>query len=87
MPRTPEQQEADEALTAAIEKCAHAYGMIEEGWALGDWLICMEITPFAEDLVGRQRYGHITPYPTIPIHRLLGLLEITGGDIGGDDDG
>lgn len=79
--RTPEQRLADEALVRAIEGVAQAYDMIDEGWALGDWLVGVEFQPFAQDLIGRERYGHITPYPTIPSHRVLGLLNRTTKDV------
>lgn len=85
--RSPEQIVADDALVAAIEQNAKAYGMIEEGWALGDYVVCVEFTPFSPELSGRQRYGCMTPMPTIPIHRVIGLLELTVDDVrNGDDD-
>lgn len=70
-----------EKLTAAIEEYLREEKRIEDGWALGDWIICMEQVPFAPELVGRQRYGYITPDPTVPIHRLIGLLDLIDGDI------
>lgn len=81
---TPEQVQANQALVAAIEACAKVHGMLEEGWALGDWVVCTEFVPFAEDLIGRQKYAFMTPEPTIPIHRIQGLLTITENDLYGD---
>ena len=73
--RTPEQIVADENLRMAIEANAGAYGMIQEGWALGDWVISVELIPFAPDLAGHEKYGMITPQPPISRHRLLGLVD------------
>jgi hypothetical protein len=43
MRRTPEQIEADEQLTSAIERCAYAYGMYDSGDVIGDYLVICAI--------------------------------------------
>lgn len=84
--RTPDQIEADELLVAALENHAKAYGHVDEGWAIGDWIVSMEIMPFAPELAGRQRYARVTPYPTIPLHRLQGLLTVAENDLYAPDE-
>lgn len=70
-----------EKLVAALEEYLREDGRIEEGWALGDWVICVEQVAFAPELADRQRYGYVTPEPTIPLHRLLGLIDIVDSDL------
>lgn len=78
--------EAHQKLVAALEEFLREDGRIEDGWALGDWIICVEQVPFAPELANRQRYGYITPDPTIPLHRQLGLLDIIDSDIRSPDE-
>lgn len=75
--RNAEQIEADEQLQAALEKASRAYGHIEDGWAIGDYVICMEYTGFSDETVGRERYAYILPHDFLPTHRLIGLLRYT----------
>jgi hypothetical protein len=75
-----------ENLVRALEDFLRDEGRIQEGWALGDWVICLEQVPFAPELANRQRYGYVTPEPTIPLHRLLGLLDIVDTDLRAPDD-
>jgi hypothetical protein len=69
-----EQVDADNELERAIQKAARAYGHLEHGWALGDFVVCMEHQPFTEDQVGRVRYSYILPGDRLPLHRVKGLL-------------
>ena len=70
-----------EKLVAALEEYLREDSRIEDGWALGDWVICLEQVPYAPELAERQRYGYVTPEPSIPLHRLLGLLDIIDTDL------
>lgn len=72
---------AHERLVAALEEFLREDGRIEEGWALGDWIICLEQVPFAPEVADRQRYCYVTPDPSIPLHRLIGLLDIIDTDL------
>ena len=38
-PRTPEQRAADDALSAAIERCVRAYGRIEPSSMVTEWVV------------------------------------------------
>lgn len=78
--------EAYEKLVRAMEDFLREENRIDEGWALGDWIICMEQTPFAPELADRQRYGYITPDPSIPLHRQLGLLDIIDSELRSPDE-
>lgn len=80
------EKSAYDLLVSAIENYMREEGRIDEGWALGDWMICLEQVPFAPELKDRQRYGIITPEPSIPIHRLLGLLTVIDDDLRTPDD-
>ncbi len=77
---------AYDKLVAAIEEFLREGGRIEDGWALGDWIICLEQVPYAPHLVGRQRYGYITPYPTVQLHRQLGLLDVIDSELRNNTD-
>lgn len=75
--QTQQQIEANEALQLAIEQVADAYEMVSDGWITGDWVVGVEFVPLDPSLIGRERYGFITPQPTIPSHRIRGLLMMT----------
>jgi hypothetical protein len=80
--RTPEQIAADNALTDAITECARAYGALdEEGWTVGDFVVCLEYQGYMEDTIGRHRYGYLLPGDFMPAHRVLGLLRQTEIDL------
>lgn len=75
--RTPGQIEADNELSAAIAKSCAAYGHLDDGWAIGDYVLCVEYTAYGEGLQGRERYGYILPFDFMPTHRIKGLLHQT----------
>lgn len=72
--RTPEQIEADDELSAALAKACAAYGHLEPGWAIGDWVISLEYVAYGDGLEGRERYGYVLPSDYLPTHRIKGLL-------------
>lgn len=78
--------EAYHALVSAMETFMREEGRIDDGWALGDWMICLEQVPFDPSFIGLQRYGYITPDPTIPVHRQLGLLDVIDSELRRDED-
>ena len=49
MRRTPEQIEADEQLTSAIERCAYAYDMYDSGDLIGDYMVICAIQKIDEE--------------------------------------
>lgn len=77
MTKTPEQAAADDALSQALVDACKAYGHLEEGWAIGDYVIAIEYTPFSDEFIGRERYGYVLPSDYLPTHRVLGLLDVT----------
>jgi hypothetical protein len=77
---------ANDKLVAAIHDYLREEGRIEDGWAIGDWVICLEQVPYAPEFANRQRYSYILPEPTIPIHRILGLLDVIDSEMRTPDD-
>lgn len=75
--RTSEQVQADDNLATAIERASRAHGHLENGWAVGDFVICVEYTGFSDETVGRERYAYILPRDFLPTHRIVGMLDYT----------
>jgi hypothetical protein len=86
--RTAEQIAADNNLVDAITQAAKAYGHLDEqGWTIGDFVICIEYQGYAEDTIGRERYGMMLPGDFMATHRVIGLLHQTRRDLEKADEG
>lgn len=86
--RTEAQRAADDNLEKAITQCAQAYDMLTEGRALGDYLVFLEMQPFAPELSGTTRYGTLLPGGEgIPWHRIWGLHKQLGIELENQTDG
>ncbi len=81
----PAERTPHEVMVAGIEAYMQSEGITEEGWALGDWVILVELMPYTPELKDRMRYVYITPEPTIPLHRLMGLVQVVGEQIDSGD--
>jgi len=75
MGRTPEQMEADEELTASIEKVARLSGVLRHQDMLGDFVVVGATQWMDEE--GDIRYAHITLFRNggIAGYAAIGLLE------------
>jgi hypothetical protein len=62
-------------------------GMLQEGEALGDFIVMLEISNWAEQ-TGRTRYANILPpeETPIPIHRVVGLVSVCTDLLQAEDD-
>jgi len=89
MPRTPEQIEADEALTAAIERCREVYHLNDKDDDDGPEVpdgpgVTMEYVVIGSTALlgddGTSYTGVFTIHRDdgVPMHRILGLLEYAG---------
>lgn len=81
MPRTPEQIEADEGLTAAIERCAYAYGVYDSGDVIGDYLVLAATQKIDGDGELRHSYINLLRNGGISGIMALGLVETAGADL------
>jgi hypothetical protein len=80
--RTAEQIAADNALTEAITEVSKVYDLMPgEGWTIGDYVVCVEYTGYADDTVGREKYSMLVPGDFMPSHRITGLLRQTMVDL------
>lgn len=75
MPRTPEQIEADDALTVAIEKVIAAYYEGHRGYVLGEYIVISAQQGWDDDGDGLTATSTIHRDGDVPIHRCLGLAE------------
>jgi hypothetical protein len=73
--RTPEQVEADDALTAAIEGVAVAYEW-HDGMLLTDYLVLTARQDFDAEGDSRTEYGYMMRDEAMPDYRIMGLLEV-----------
>jgi hypothetical protein len=76
--RTQAQRDADAALEYALVEVAKAYGFLDEGQALGDWMAFLEIQSFDASLDESSRYVSLFPGGGIPWHRIYGLYVLAG---------
>lgn len=67
---------AKEDFLKALQAYLAEEGWLENGWALGDWIVIAEATPFAEEAAGMTKYMHVLPGESVPWHRILGLLKV-----------
>lgn len=75
MPRTPEQQAADDALTAAVEQCIAAYYSGDTPWTLTEYVVVTSQHRWDDDGDAVTAVGSIFRDGDVPIHRALGLVE------------
>lgn len=78
MPRTPEMQEAEEELQAAIEKMQHVSGQVvdSDNQILTGFLIFTVNQGFEPDGTGNARYNWMVKEGAMPWHAIIGLCEI-----------
>jgi hypothetical protein len=76
--RTPEQVQADDALTAAIEQCMHAYHGQERPFVLTEYLVITSQQGFDDDGEGLTAVGALYRDNDVPTHRAVGLIEYVG---------
>ncbi|MFC4128905.1 hypothetical protein [Nocardia rhizosphaerae] len=80
MPRTPEQREADDALTTAIETVWDAYLELDDDndpGLLTDYMVIAVRRGYAEDGDPWAQVWRFTRDDSVPEHIQLGLLEQT----------
>lgn len=75
MPRTPEQQAADEALTTALEAVWDIYADDPDRGVLTDYIVVGACAGFDEDGDRWTSVGAFTRDNSVPIHIQIGLLE------------
>ena len=75
MSRTPEQVEADDNLTAAIERVLAAYDEVGDAYVLAEYLVITSQHRFDEQGDGITAVGYFTRDCDVPLHRSLGLAE------------
>jgi hypothetical protein len=75
MPRTPEQVEADDALTAAIEQVIRVYYAGEDAYVLSEYVVITCQQRYDDDGDGITAIGTMYRDGDVPPHRALGLLE------------
>ena len=90
-PRTPAVEAADLALDAAIQRWAEAYELVEPGDVLTEYVVVLAAQNPAADRPGRTRYSWGSRHDAMPLHHVLGLLEVGGAAVDAsaesDDDG
>lgn len=73
--RTPEQKQADEELTAAIEKVMAAYEMPLEG-VLSGYVVFTAHQGFEDDGYGNTRIQWLCKDDEMPWHHIYGLIDM-----------
>ena len=78
MARTPEQVEADDNLTAAIEQCMRAHADEDHPFVLTEYVVLTAHQGFDDDGDGVTAVGVLYRDGDVPTHRALGLMEYVG---------
>jgi hypothetical protein len=88
-PRTPEVEAADQVLDAAIQQWAEAYELVEPGDILTEYVVVLAAQNPTTERPGRTRYSWGSRHDAMPLHHVLGLLEVgaAAADASTDDDG
>jgi hypothetical protein len=81
MARTEEQTAADDALTAAIERVAHAYQVLDNGDMLGDYVVLVATQELDGDGEVRHSYINLVRNGSVASTSAVGLMEIAAFDI------
>lgn len=74
MSRTPEQVQADDALTLAIERVIEAYGF-DGPYVLTEYVLITSQQRFDNDGDSVTAVGVVYRDGSVPLHRALGLVE------------
>jgi hypothetical protein len=54
-------------------------GMLNDGEALGDFIVMCEVTNWTDEGRGNTKYANVIPGDNgLPSHRVLGLIEVCG---------
>ena len=75
MSHTPEQREADAALTAAIEQTLTAYADDGQAWILTEYVVLTAQTRYDDEGDPTTAVGTLFRDGDVPYHRALGLLD------------
>lgn len=91
MPRSPEQQDTDNALDAAISASATADGNVPDGAVITDWVVVYVGLYTDDDGDDCVRYGMAFPGGSAPAYRPVGLLNfgidmLSGGWLPDDEE-
>jgi len=81
MPRSPEQIEADEALTSAIERCAYAYGVYDSGDVIGDYMVIAATQMIDQQGDVQHSYINLLRNGKISGVMAIGLAESAASDL------
>jgi hypothetical protein len=73
--RTPEQVEADGALTEAVERCLRAYQEDGTAWALSEYVVISSQHRWDDDGDGITAVATLYRDSDVPVHRALGLVQ------------
>lgn len=69
--------DAEGALVRAIGDVLRERGLIEDSEMIGDWHVMVEVTMLNPESRGSTKYANIIPGENgIPIHRVLGLIDV-----------
>lgn len=74
MTRTPEQRDADDALTAAIERVLQAYDD-GDAWMLTEYVVVTAQHRYDDEGESLTAVGALFRDGDVPTHRALGLLD------------
>lgn len=74
MSRTPEQVDADDALSAAIERVLQVYDD-GDAWILTEYVVVTSQHRYDDDGEGLTAVGALYRDGDVPTHRALGLLD------------
>lgn len=77
MPRTAEQQAADEALATAVHNVLIAYSLHPSDSMITDYLVLAASQRIGEDGDGFTKYNWISQGEGAPWHTLFGLMDVS----------
>lgn len=75
--RTPEQIAAENRFETALVELLRHFKLVPDGFALGDWIVGVELQGFAPETANLTNYVQLIPGEGIPLHRIIGLLQVT----------
>lgn len=74
MSRTPEQIDADDALTVAIDRCVEAYHGLDDGISL-EYVVIVARQRISDENEAEYSFDTIYRDNSVPTTRVMGLLE------------
>jgi hypothetical protein len=78
---------AELELTLAISAVLQERGFINDGEALGDYLVMAEVSNWTDAGQGKTKYANVIPGDHgLPAHRVLGLIEVCGNLLDFEDE-